>query len=590
MDSIIHKLRHHVKDALDKHLHDTALFFCNKLVSMSGSPDDHYLLAKTYFDSKQFQRAFSVLVKQNLVQKTPKFCYLAAKCKAELGEWEECLEVLNAINEDEQEQGEKNTSKNDKGEGIPEEGVINMQSVLCLLRAQAYEALENRSRAIEFYTKSLKYDVFCYDAFHTLIGNHMLTSGEEIALVDSLTFTPQSEWLKQLYYSRLSKYTKNNLTDMKLIESCNLLNNIDVISSRAESYYYHNRFHKAYNLTKKLPEDDLFNHMNILTIYLSCLVQLMLKSELFYVAHRLVSIYPSKAVSWYAVGCYYLLIGKCDLARKYFSKSTSCSRVFGPSWLGFGHAFAIEGEHDQALAAYRTAERLLGGSHIPPLCIGVELVRANNIPLANQLILKSSDMCPEDPLVWNELGVVNFKDGKYSEAISNFTWALKLIESSQQDIYENNDSVDEEGGEKEEVGGGGSVSTITTKSSSTTTSRDKVIELHVSEHTVAWEPVFFNLGHCYRKLKDYQNALLFYKKSLELVPNNAGTYCALGFTHHLMGNTDEAIELYHQALGIDPDDSLASDMLRRALNEFAFSSSSSFNPDIPVDDDYDINI
>jgi hypothetical protein len=41
----------------------------------------------------------------------------------------------------------------------------------------------------------------------------------------------------------------------------------------------------------------------------------------------------------------------------------------------------------------------------------------------------------------------------------------------------------------------------------------------------------------------------------------------LGFTKHLQGDTDGAIELYHQALSRKPDDPLSSEMLNRALQE-----------------------
>jgi len=43
------------------------------------------------------------------------------------------------------------------------------------------------------------------------------------------------------------------------------------------------------------------------------------------------------------------------------SKSTTMNRDFGAGWLGFGHSFAQEGEHDQAMAAYRSAARILHG-------------------------------------------------------------------------------------------------------------------------------------------------------------------------------------------------------------------------------------
>jgi len=66
-------------------------------------------------------------------------------------------------------------------------------------------------------------------------------------------------------------------------------------------------------------------------------------------------------VSWFAVGCYYLSSGKQELARRYLSKSTSLNRVFGPAWLAYGHSFAAENEHDQAMAAYFTASQLMKG-------------------------------------------------------------------------------------------------------------------------------------------------------------------------------------------------------------------------------------
>ena len=54
----------------------------------------------------------------------------------------------------------------------------------------------------------------------------------------------------------------------------------------------------------------------------------------------------------FAVGSYYFLIGKQELARRYLSRATQLDRVFGPSWLAYGHSFALENEHDQAIAAY----------------------------------------------------------------------------------------------------------------------------------------------------------------------------------------------------------------------------------------------
>ena len=94
-------------------------------------------------------------------------------------------------------------------------------------------------------------------------------------------------------------------------------------------------------------------------------------------------------VSWYAIGCYYHLIGDFENARRYFSKSTTIDHRFAPAWVGFGHAFAAQDESDQAMAAYRTASRLFPGSHIPWLGIGMEYLRTNHLHLGQCLVLTS---------------------------------------------------------------------------------------------------------------------------------------------------------------------------------------------------------
>lgn len=55
-------------------------------------------------------------------------------------------------------------------------------------------------------------------------------------------------------------------------------------------------------------------------------VELKMKSQLFYTAHQLVEAGPRQAVSWFAVGCYYHLLGKNELAQRYFLKVSRFSR------------------------------------------------------------------------------------------------------------------------------------------------------------------------------------------------------------------------------------------------------------------------
>jgi len=525
---IVQQLRYHVKNSLEKNLSDNAVFFATQLESLTNSDRDKQRLAEAYFSNKQYQRAFHLLQKEQLLLTRIDSQYLAARCKAALSEWEECLKILNPsiashnhIDEDTEDNSRESF----------------LQSAIYLLRGQAFTALENRPKALLWFKKALECDVFCFEAFDCLSKGHLLTVNEGRELIDSLKFTSDNDWLKNLYNCKLRKYADTESDTPEIFSAIilpnnsnghcnNIIHNVEVQCARSESLFYQNQFQKAYQLASNILTADPYIKGSILTVYVSCMVELKLKSQLFNFSHKLVTLYPNEPISWYSVGCYYFLIKNFTDARHYFSKSTLFDKDFGPAWLGFGHAFAMQGEHDQALAAYRSSHRLLIGSHLPPLCIGMELVKPNDLILAAQFISQAKDICPYDPLVFNELGVIEYKNGNYKEAMELFDMALGLLKGS--------------------VG--------------------------VSDSSIwtPWEPTVFNLGHCYRKLGLYEEAFEQYMIANQLRPDNASTLTALGFCKHMMADIDGAIEYYHMALGIDLDDTIAETMLKKALQEFSF--------------------
>lgn len=56
----------------------------------------------------------------------------------------------------------------------------------------------------------------------------------------------------------------------------------------------------------------------VLCIHISTLVELRLKTELFYCAHKLVEDNSAMVISWYAVACYYYACGGYEEAKKMF--------------------------------------------------------------------------------------------------------------------------------------------------------------------------------------------------------------------------------------------------------------------------------
>jgi tetratricopeptide (TPR) repeat protein len=57
-------------------------------------------------------------------------------------------------------------------------------------------------------------------------------------------------------------------------------------------------------------------------------------------AHKLVEEYPSSALAWFGVGCYYMASRQYEQARRFFAKATQLDKHNAHAWIGFGHAFA----------------------------------------------------------------------------------------------------------------------------------------------------------------------------------------------------------------------------------------------------------
>ena len=68
LESTLKKLRGVVKDCLQKHLNGSAVFFADKLVSMSGGDvDDVFLYCQALFTGKHHRRALTVLRREGLI-------------------------------------------------------------------------------------------------------------------------------------------------------------------------------------------------------------------------------------------------------------------------------------------------------------------------------------------------------------------------------------------------------------------------------------------------------------------------------------------------------------------------------------------
>ena len=410
---------------------------------------------------------------------------------------------------------------------------VDLAAAACCVVGRAYEALENRGRAVEWLKRALKVDPRYAEALTFLVERKLLSAADEKKLAldvaaDLDENCDDEAWRAALYDARLGVH--DCVDDKKVDERFEALErihglgeNAEVLCAKAERAYHRHDARSAYTLTKRVYGADPYDLENCVPVYLASMVELGLAHDLFACAHELVKAYPKEAPAWFAVGCYYLLVGKNDAAQRYFHKAAKLNPRFAPAWIGFGNAFAAQDESEQAMAAYRSASRLFQGSHLPLMFIGMEYLRTNNLPLAKHFLEGAKGLCPTDPMVSNELGVVDLRRGDYEDARDTFLEVLALF--------------------------------------------DKLPAK--TPLKLACEASIFNLAQTYRKLKDFENAAKYFHLALSLKPRDPAIHAALASCFHVLGGAyvHKAIESYHIALALRPTDTFASEMLTRALKD-----------------------
>ena len=509
------QVRNLVRSYIDKHLYKTALFWAEKAMALSNNElQDVYWFAQALFYTKQYQRAVHALTSRALHESNLACRYLVGKCYAECKKWQEALDIL--------EMEEKCTTSNLSSElGA---GSKKLEAAVHLLRGLVYDAMDNGSMACDCYKEALRNDAHCYEAFDQLTSHYMLTPNEGFEFLKSLPFeeqclTEEIPLLKYLYEIKLHD-SKKSVQLPSPYQS--ISNSLDVVVCMAEKQFSKCDFQMCYKMTSHVLQKDSL-HSTCLPLHISCMVELSKSNDLFFLAHKLVDNHPDQAVSWYAVASYYYLISKFEAARRFFSKATTTNHNFGPGWIGFGHAFAVEGEHDQAMAAYFTASKLMPGAYQPLLYVGIEYHKTSNPKLAERFFNEALAISPDEPTIKHELGQIAFQNGNYSKAEKFFREALENVQQCSGVILD------------------------------------------------TWEPLVNNLGHAVRKQGRYEEALECHQQALVLVPQNSHTFSAIGFVHSLLGNYEQAISFFHKALSLRKDDTFSVQMLGQTLEQFSLS-------------------
>lgn len=412
---------------------------------------------------------------------------------------------------------------------------IKAEAAMCYLRGLCYSKNNAFDKAKECYKDAVRIDVQCFEAFDALMKNSLMSPAEEHDFLNSLNFDTirvgdgsntslsqeAAQFTKMLYTTRLSKYThptEFTTATETLSTHYNLGSNPDILLAKASLLFTQCRFRDALALTSSILEIDPYNFPS-LPIHLACLCELRDKNALYLLAHQLADSHPQEPSTHLAIGVYYLSISQVASARRFFSKASILDPHFGPAWIGFAHTFAAEGEHDQAISAYSTAARLFQGTHLPQLFLGMQNLALGNLRLAREYLRAAWDICQSDPLLLNELGIVFYQEEEWDQAIRCFSQALQIAADIETDPR-------------------------------------------------AYVATQANLGHAYRRVGRFEEAVEQFDEVLRKGGKDAGVFAAKGLTLLEMGMPKEATVALHEALAVSPQDPIATDLLGRAMDAF----------------------
>ena len=204
------------------------------------------------------------------------------------------------------------------------------------------------------------------------------------------------------------------------------------------------------------------------------------------------------------------------MSRKYFLKCNQLNKNFPESWIALGNCYAGQDESDQALSSYRACLRLFPGCHYSNLYIGMEFIRTNNFQTAFATFQNAHALSNNDPLVYNEIGVVYYKQKMYTEAEQSFKKGINIC------------------------------------------NEDK---------SVTAQTLMINLGHCYRKMRKYDLAMEIYFKLYYIDSRNVDVLNSIGLTMSLVGNYTNALDYLHKANFIKSNDMFAVEMINKCIND-----------------------
>jgi len=503
-----------------------------------------FVFVRCFLLLRQFARAVHFIQSNRLHLQSRQFFYYLLFAQIEQEDWANAQTSL--YDYETSTIGPYNEHLASLAENMPE---MKLNSRIEHLKARVYEAIDRRNQAVTCYCDAAAMDRHAISSIRAMSETQLLNREEMESFIERLSESTmkkesdESDAQEMLavckrefdtYGRYVHTFKGSNLVTTQSIDYFTYL-----IRTKQNNYLIHDSMKIATNLC----EIDLSNSY-LLQVHISILAEIGDKTALFKISHRLIDTDCEDWLGWYCAGIYYLVVKNNGKAAALLEKALTKNPGSGLAYLALGHAFSYDREHDQAFNAFLMAERLMKGSALPQLYIGLQYGSTGNHVQAAEFLDYAHKIEPDNPLVLQEMGTNAFHLGHYQDALRHFFKAIKIIESNER--HDQN---------------------------------------HNAEFSSKWAPLLHNIGSVYRKQKNYVKAAEYHRRALSVSAPTCDGYCLLGFALALGQRFEDASDTFQSALSFDRNNQFALEMLKNVMEEISANVPFPFSDDDSDDDD-----
>ncbi|XP_050720538.1 cell division cycle protein 23 homolog isoform X1 [Eriocheir sinensis] len=339
---------------------DEPLPCCPSLQEVLGEELDHYNLAKSYFDLKEYDRC-SYFTKHSTTS-LGRFLHLYSTYLS--GEKKKNDDIVDTLVANEQHKGgylkvlhtelskmynlTQNPCRDDGGGGDGSGGT--MDAWLLWVYGVVLKRLDLTQQAVEVLSEAVHQQPLHWGAWLELAA--LITDREMLG-----TLKLPDHWMRRLFLAHT--YLELQLNDEALeiytsLQDAGLANSTYIMAQVAITHHNQRDVDQAVTIFKELEAVDPYRLDNLDT-YSNLLYVKEMRVELSYLAHRVVQVDKYRVETCCVIGNYYSLRSQHEKAVQYFQRALRLNPHYLAAWTLMGHEYMEMKNTNAAIQCYRQA-------------------------------------------------------------------------------------------------------------------------------------------------------------------------------------------------------------------------------------------